>query len=290
MKVDREVQVPQTAPGVLRWRSRFELPAGSSDGGKWWYLVRLGFRFTHSDLKKGELEVSASVNGLAAIGVEMHLRNSRRCGGPEIAWSTIDLIRGARTRWKCGSSASVVSLNFTQLRAIRPGSATFDVSAQGDIDDADRLVVLPGSGIYKSHDGPAKLAFAPLSPVDGVAVGSWTKLPFRLVNRGDRPAREISVSAAPESGLVVRPRRIQVASSIPPHGEAKGSVWIQARHAGAYKLVLSARSTANSPGVEVSLETSRGGSGGATKDLALASAVVCAAGLVLLRRWRTLAR
>lgn len=286
VNVRKPTLATEMAHGVLRWQSPFRLPRGASSGHNWWYLINLRARFKQSVARPGRIEISSSVDGFAAVGIEVRFRSSKRCHGPEVAWSSLDLLRGVSKRWRCGKSVTVSSMNFSQIRAIRPGQGTLEVEAEGDVGRSDQLVVLPGSGLYRSTKGPAKLSFARLAPVEGLSVGSWARLPFRLANRGERPARGIHVSVASEPGLRVKPNRFSF-GAIAPHEEGKGVLLIRPNHEGKYRLLLSARSTANSPGVEVSLSTREASSGNSSKkELALAAAVVCAAGLVGLRRFR----
>jgi hypothetical protein len=151
---------------------------------------------------------------------------------------------------------------------------------------ADRIVVLPGSGVYKSLDGPARLAFDHLPPIRDLPTGSWTRLPIDLVNRGDRAARGIDIGVTPGSGLRVKPKSVGI-GVIGPHRRAHSGLWIEPRRAGRYKLVLAAHSSANSPGVEVSMLAAGGDprADNTLRGLAIATAVLCAAGLLVLRRW-----
>jgi hypothetical protein len=146
-----------------------------------------------------------------------------------------------------------------------------------------------GSGLV-GNDGASKpvkvtVTRCHLPPIRHLPADSWTRLPFRLVNLGDRAAPKINISITPESGFRVKPESVAI-GAIGPHSAAHSGFWIEPRRAGRFKVMLAAQSTANSPGVEVSLLAGGGDAGDDTlKDLAIVMAIVCAAGLLVLRRW-----
>lgn len=274
-------------PGILHWETGIELPAGAKDGAPWWYLVHLRLRFQGvRQSASRDVEVSALVNRAASNSIELRLRSSKQCPEGEVSWSSLDLLHGFRRGGKCGSVLPIRSVNFTQLRAVRPGAGILSISVQGNVSPVDKLFVLPGTGIFKSRAGPAKLAFAKVDKIDNLSVEQWTEVPLRLVNRGDRPVRVRSVSANSERGLAVRPRAKGIDKVIYP-GHRSDAILFRVRpeKSGRFRVVFSASSTANTPGVELSLVAdSGGGADVGIRELALGSVVVCAAMLIAVRR------
>jgi len=193
------------------------LPPGVEDGKPWWYLVRLRLKFLAGANSEGRsLEVSASLNGDASNSILLRVRHSKRCGEEAIGWSTLDFIAGQREGQHCGRSVVIRSPNFTQLRSIRPGLRVLSISLAGNLSPRDRLVVLPGSGIFKSRAGPGQLAFAKIRDIDMLPVGQWTPVTVQLFNRGDRPVKVSNVSASFGHGLDVRPRVRQLSKVLAP--------------------------------------------------------------------------
>jgi hypothetical protein len=204
-----------------------------------------------------------------------------------VGWSTLDLFGGQRDGRRCGAGLSIRSLNFTQLRAIRPGRRVLLIDLAGRLAAHDRLVVLPGSGIFKSRAGPGQLAFAKVREVDVLAVGQWTPVAVRLFNRGDRPVRVGNVSVSSGHGLDVRPRVEQLAKVLGPDRSTGVSFRLRAHQAHRYRLIFSAESTSNSPGLEVSVVAGTEGGGVDLREVALAVAIACAAALFAVRRLLT---
>jgi len=273
-------------PGILHWETGIELPAGAKDGAPWWYLVHLRLRFQGAQDVPRDVEVSALVNRAASNSIELRLRSSKQCPEGEVSWSSLDLLHGFHRGRRCGSVLPIRSVNFTQLRAVRPGAGILAISVQGNVSPADGLDVLPGTGIFKSRSGPAKLAFAKVDKITNLPVERWTKVPLRLVNRGDRPVRVRSVSANSERGLTVQPPSKKVGKVIlPGHSSHDILFQVRPRQPGRFQVVFSASSTANTPGVELSLVAGSESSAGVDiRELALGSVVVCAAMLIAVRR------
>jgi hypothetical protein len=261
------------------------LPPGVKDGKQWWYLVRLRLKFfAGADSAKRNLEVSASVDGYASNSILLRVRHSKGCKGEAVGWSTLDLFGGQRKGQHCGASLAIRSLNFTQLRAIRPGRRVLSIDLAGGLAADDRLVVLPGSGIFKSRAGPGRLAFAKIRDVDVLPVGEWTPLAVRLFNRGDRPVKVSSVSVSSGHGLDVRPRVRRLSKVLGPDRSTQVSFRLRPHQAHGYRLIFSAESTSNSPGLEMSMVAGAEEGGVDLRAVAVAVAVACAAALFAVRR------
>jgi hypothetical protein len=270
---------------VLEVKAPVTLPPGVEDGKAWWYLVRLRLKFlAGAGSTRRSLEVSASVDGYASNSILLNVRRGKRCGGEAIGWSTLDLFGGQREGQRCGAGLAIRSLNFTQLRAIRPGRRVLSIDLAGNLAAHDRLVVLPGSGIFKSRAGPGRLAFAKVRDPDVLAVGHWTPVNVRLLNRGDRPVRVSNVSVSSGHGLDVRPRVQQLSKVLGPNRSTEVSFRLRAHQAHGYRLIFSAESTSNSPGLEVSMVAGAQGGGVDPREVALAVVIACAAALFAVRR------
>jgi hypothetical protein len=270
---------------VLEVRAPVTLPSGVKDGKPWWYLLRLRLKFlADAGSTRRSLEVSALVDGYASNSILLRVRRSKRCGGEAVGWSTLDLLGGQREGQRCGAGLAIRSLNFTQLRAIRPGQRVLSIDLAGKLAAHDRLVVLPGSGVFKSRAGPGQLAFAKVHDADVLPVGQWTPVAVRLFNRGDRPVRVSNVSVSSGHGLDIRPRVRQLSRILGPDRSTEVSFRLRPHQAHGYRLIFSAESTSNSPGLEVSVAAGAEDGGVDLREVALAVAIACAAALFAVRR------
>lgn len=278
------ISLPQLKDGSFRLQRGFRLEKGARDGGPWWYYVRLRFKLLYgSDPGRGSTVVTASVNHLTSNRVEIKRHARARCTGGESIWNSVDLLRGFVKRRACGPVLKIRSVNFVQHRSIRPGPAALIVQAIGGLGDGDAMTLLPGSGLFRSRLGPAMLGFASFDPVGDLSAGKWTRLTFHMANRGGRTARRVTVAASAGEGLSVKPKRARL-PAVPPHGETTGGIWVKPREEGEFRLVLSASSTANHPGTELSLATDAD-EGTGVRDAAMAVAVSGLLGLLLVWKW-----
>ena len=152
----------------------------------------------------------------------------------------------------------------------------------GVLESGDEVQLLPGSGVYRSRLGPAEIAFGAVAPVHDLQAGSWSQIPFTLVNDGDRPARDVRIGFQADRDMAIRPRTIVFSRS-----PAQLTTWSgPGRVMRSLSLSTWAHTNANSPGLELSLEAGKGDATayGAVGEAALIAAVVCVAGLILVRR------
>ena len=287
-EVKKAVRLVQVAEGAFRFSRSLRFGPAARDGGAWWYLVRIRMKLelNHGPVRS-PIELTASVNHLTANRVELERRPSAGCRGPKVLWNSVDLLSGYREWVSCRPKMVVKSMNFTQLHAIRPGPAPFIVQAVGALGADDSVTLLPGSGVIRSQKGPAKLVFAPIRSGGGFPVGSWTKMPFELVNRGDRRVGRILVGTDADRRLAIKRRAIRIPGFLEPHNRASRALWVKPLRAGQFELRLFASSTANHPGVEVSVRTGAESSSGdgEVRDGAMVVVMVGLAGLVLLWGW-----
>lgn len=282
----RPVLARRTGPHVLHVGAPVFFPRAVADGKPWWYLVRLRLKVLAGAPTTGRsLEVSAAVNGAASNSVLLRLRRGKRCRGRAIEWSSLDLIEGQRDGVECGRVLTVDSLNFTQLRAVREGRRILSIDLAGKLSRQDRLLVLPGSGIFKSLAGPGQLVLAKLRGIKGLSVGEWAHVSVHLFNEGDRPVRLRGVSVEGDHGLDLRPRQRSMSQVIAPGRGSRVSFAVRPHQARDYRLIFSAVSTANSPGLEVSIPASEPNGGGIDRrGIGLAVAAFCVSALFAIRR------
>lgn len=286
----RDVSVlafPQPARLIARGPSeailgrRFSFPASAHDGAGSWYYVRLDLRLvTSGSGDRGPLVISASLNGLTSNRIEVRQRAGESCATVS-EWNSVDLVRGFVRKRQCGGDLSLVSLNFVQRHAVHGGLARFVVQASGSLRPADSVTVLPGSGVYRTSRGPGRLTFLAFESDVSLQRGQWAKLPFTVRNLGGRSVRHVSVTAAPSAGLVFKTARVPLRGSVAPGSQRSGAFWVKARRDGRFKLFVSASSSANHPGVELTLFADGEGSGPYTalRNVSLAVALI---GTVLL--------
>jgi hypothetical protein len=232
---------------------KFLLPASAHVGEGSWYYVRLKLRLVTAEFEGWKpVIISSALNGLTSNRVEVRQRTGVNCETIN-EWNSVDLFRGFVRQRHCGHELSLVSLNFVQRRSVRPGMARFLVQASGSVGANDSVIVLPGSGIYRTSHGPGRLAFLPFDSDISLQRGHWAKFPFRLRNLGGRPVRRISVSVAPSKGLAFRMSRVAVPGLIAPGTQRAGTFWVKARRSGRFKLIVGASSSANHPGMELTV-------------------------------------
>ena len=233
------------------------------------------------------LIVSAAVNGLTSNRIEILRKPNSDCKVHSV-WNSVDLLRGFVQRQHCGPELTLASENFVQRNSIRPGPVRLLVQAVGQSIPGDTVTILPGSGVYRATRGPGRLEFLPFRPGPGLKPGSWTKLAFGLVNRGDRAVRHIAVHVISSQGLKIKSRHVVVNGPMAPHSNRRGAFWIRAPHEGRFKLAVAASSTASHPGAELVLVAGSQDSESSTfvRNLALAVALTgtCLLAYLIVRR------
>jgi hypothetical protein len=268
------------------------LPRGASQGrdGRW-FVVRLHLRIVvSSGSGDGFADVSALLNGRSAMLVELETRH-RDAGPPSLRWSTAGLIDGRRhVAGAPGRLQDIEYSNYAQLRSVRGGRnrLTFRVERYGRL-RVRSLTVSADSGVLSTTLPPPRLKLHVadrVAPADLVA-GRVIRLPFRLVNVGGCPARDVEIGLIRPGGavqLVGRPtRRIGVLRR-----EAAGTFVIRALRSGSHRVLIGVNSSANSPGVFVELPIrGRASRRRPLRALALASIVAAVLSTALWLRSRT---
>jgi hypothetical protein len=270
---------------------RVRLPRRSAQGrdGRW-FVVRLHIGIIVSaGSGDGFADVSALLNGRSAMLVEFDTRH-REGRPPSLHWSTAGLIDGRRhVAGTAGRLEDIEYSNYAQLRSLHGGRnrLTFRVEQYGKL-RIQRLTIAADSGVLSTTLPPPRLK---LEVADHVAPADLTpghviRLPFRLVNVGGCPARDVEIGVIrPRDAVQVvgRPtRRIGVLRR-----EVAGTFAIRAVRSGTQRVLIGANSNANSPGVVVELPIrAHANRRGPLRALALASIVAAVLSTVLWLRSR----
>jgi hypothetical protein len=233
------------------------LPRSAAQGrdGRW-FVVRLHVSLVVSAASgDGFADVSALLNGRSAMLVELETRREA-AGPPGLAWSTAGLIDGRRDgRGAAGRPVLLRYANYAQLRSVHGGRnrMTFRVEQYGGI-RLRHLTVRSDSGVLSTALAPPRLRLQASDRVrsEQLAQGRLVRLPYRLVNAGGCPARDVEVGVIAHRGdvQVVGPatRRLDTVA-----GAVGGSFVVRPLRNGTHRVVLGANSNANSPGVIVEL-------------------------------------
>jgi hypothetical protein len=283
------VTVPVT-PGARTVRVPIALPPGAGQGrdGRW-YVARLHVRVVVSARSgDGFADVSASLNGRAAMLVELetHARPGRP---PALRWSTAGLIDGREHRTgTAGHPYDIDHTNYVQLRSVHGGAnqLQFRVERHGAIRIA-RLEVVGDSGVLPTTLAPPHLGLSidRTARSDALVVGGLIRLPYRLVNDGGCPARDVELGIVHDRGAVgvVGPtiRRL-----LPLTGETRGAVALRLLAAGKQRVMIGVNSSANHPGTIVELPVRAAPASGPGRRLwvaALAAALALACSVLWWR-------
>jgi hypothetical protein len=208
-------------------RLPFTLPAGAREGHGSWYLVRLSASVAAMPTgRSGAATLSADINGLVSNLVEIRVKPGKRCP-QKISWATVDLLDGDRYRSKCGRFTAFVSGNFPQIKAIRPGSRQLRVSLEDPHGVLEKVELRPGSGLYRTDAGPAKLQIEVSDEGDGFVPGEWSRVGLMIANAGQRPARDVRVQVEAEPDLEFKRRNLSVNPLIRPGKSVEAAVWIR---------------------------------------------------------------
>jgi hypothetical protein len=259
----------------------YRLPPGSRQGRDLWYVIRLHFAISlEPGSGAGEAWVSAVTNGYAGVLVKFKRRGRDR----EVAWNSLDLIRG----WVDGTTRSrrigVDVNNYLPFRGVRPGRNSYTVTLRraGAL-RIERLRVLEDSGLEVTRRGPARLALEPILPNQSIRPGERFKIGYRLRNVGDRDARQVVVRiAADQHGgpRVIGSDRRRLGRV---REGATGTFRLKAQQAGRYRLLLGADSSASHPRRAIEVPVVSAGRRPAGRALRVAAAgALLVGGLVLL--------
>lgn len=246
-----------TIGGGAAFKMPFKLPAGAREGHGTWYLVRLDVSLQASRSRsRGVATLIADINGLATNLVEVRVRPKGENCWQVLTWATVDLLKGDRHHSRCGYRASFISSNFPQIRAIRPGPRWLRVSVDDPQDVIEKVKLNPGSGVYRTDAGPAKLRIELRDQGGDFPPGEWSRIGFSVVNVGHRPARDTRVRVEADSALDVKRRSITVRPLIRPGGSTEASVWVRPRGAEPVRLGIVAEGQTARAATEVVVEPS----------------------------------
>ena len=261
---------------------RFGDRAGVGSGS--WYYIRLRLQVSlHHEQSRGLTNIIAAVNGLTAGRVEVMRQATSECREMYVVKS-LDLFKGFTKRKHCGNFVDVRFCNFLQTRSVRSGPARLSVFASGGSGARGSVKLLPGSGIYRTGRGPAHLEFGRPSGDGVLPVGKWSALSVALINRGDRPARKVTVGVLAPEGVAVKRRTIPFARTMDAGQRAVGRLWVKPELKGRFEVILMASSATSRAGVELGFgagEKERRADGLQSIALGVAVAGLCA----LLLTW-----
>jgi hypothetical protein len=232
------------------------LPHNAHDGPGSWFLFRLHTAVTVAkDSGTGSIYVEGAVGGHVAEQIQIASRGGGGAGCKrELAWSTLDLLQGARLGHTCARRVEVSSVNFVPYASISPRTKAMEVRVE-EYGNAklENALVYPDSGLLSSARGPAVLEFDRIAPRKGGVPDRPVTVPFVLKNTGARPARDVDVHLEEDGNLrPAGPTMLRV-PIVRPGAHVKGSFSVRSQHSGVYELAIVASSTANHPGVEVRL-------------------------------------
>jgi hypothetical protein len=236
--------------GAGKFTREFRFVRDARMGPNSWYYLRVRVDIGRDRLRAGgPLVLTAAVNGLTAIQVQIARASSPACA-EGIVVRSMDLFRGAKIRRKCGSSLVVESSNFVQSRSVRSGRATLAVYVSGGQGGDGAMRLLPGSGVFRTAKGPADLEFGATRGKGVVPMGKWSKLAFELINGGGRPARKVAIRAVSPEGMTIR-KQHSIRGTIPAGQGRSGSVWVKPHREGEMRVILLASSATSRAGIEL---------------------------------------
>jgi hypothetical protein len=235
-------------------RLPFKLPPGARQGRGGWYMVRLNVSVkAEPTTRSGVATLSADVDGLVSNLVELRVGPGEECPR-KMAWATVDLFDGARDRAACGDRVGFVSRNFAQNKAIRPGSRLLRVSLEDPHDMLEAVELRPGSGVYRTDAGPAKLRINVTGGGEGFTSGEWLKVEMSIENVGQRPSRTVGLQVEADPDLEFKRRKVRVSPLIEPGRSAEARVWVRPRGAEPVRFGLVAEGRTGRAATEVVVE------------------------------------
>lgn len=264
---------------------KFVFGKEASQGPREWYLgtFRMRLRLASAG-PTGNFDLEASVDGFSSNYVRGRVFRGGRCRGRGLVLESVDLLRGRWKEVRCGPSVQVTSRNFLQNRSVRPGTSTYRIAAD-DLSTLGIEATLLSSGIRSSPRGAGRLAIATAKGKEvEVRAGEWEGVQVALVNRGDRPLRNLTGRVSVE-GAAVKPE-LAVPAEIGAHSRHLSRFWIRAPHRGVYGVTVTALSNSNSPAAEFELVIEPRKRSSLSGDLRLAAVILAAmATLGFLSLW-----
>lgn len=269
---------------------KFIFAKGASQGPEEWYVgsFRMRLRLPPTS-PPGEFKFEASVDGFSSNYVKGVLRRGGPCGDRTLVLTSVDLFRGQWREVRCDDSVELVSRNFLQDRAVRPGRAGYRITAEG-LRSHGIEVNLLSSGIQPTPRGPARMTIAAAKGEEvEVHAGEWEPVPVALVNIGERPLRNLVGRVAAE-GADVRPNLAGLPEEIAPHNRHVSRFWIRAPRRGLYNVTVTASSTSNSPAAEFELVVKPSEGASLPGDLRFAALILAGVAILIFLGSRALAR
>lgn len=238
---------------------QFRLPQNASQGPLNWYIVRLHLRLTlKEDSGPGTLAFGAETNQMGCAAIDFTLK--RTGNHPTIQWRSIGIVDGNKN----GSSKHrIVELryaNYLQEQGVRPGLNSLDFSVgprTGTVRIAEVRVFAEDSGIEYTRLGPANVVLNANIPTTGspIRVGQRVTVDFAMRNTGERTARQINVSADYDDRVLslLSSSSMKIAQ-LRPGGRAFGSFTFTAKRAGETPIFVTATTSSNLPGDDVTVK------------------------------------
>lgn len=249
------------------------LPPGSTQRRTGWYELRLRARVVFGvDRGRGNAYLSADTNRRTAAQIRFRSR------GPAhpVAWDAVGIIDGTQ-RGLLRRSSVITFRNFVQDKGIHGGENTlsFRVETLGR-PGLERVTVLPGSGVYRTPSGPARVVLD-VRKSGALRAGKPATLEVVVRNTGMRPATQIGVGLDGAAGLGV---------TLEPHrpfalapGEARTlRAIVRADNPGSYQITFAANASSNLPATTIELRIAPRAHGGVRTTVT--AAAVAALGLI----------
>jgi hypothetical protein len=232
----------------------YTLPARAGQGPDRWYRVRQHFELRlRPATRSGIVYVTASTNRRAAVMVELKVRRSRG-RHPEVVWTSLDLVRGARRCTTRGRAVTVDVENYLQDRGVRPGDnvLTFVVERLGDV-ELERVRVLRDSGLRVVEESPAHLVLDAVLPAGPVAADERFAIGYELRNDGDLAAHNVGLGVESSSRALVSDGDAQLKlASLRGDDAYSGRFELRASRPGNFRVTLAAGAeNADRPLVEI---------------------------------------
>jgi hypothetical protein len=240
-QLDYPELVVAPANNVTQLAASFTLPDNATQGPKSWYLLRLHFRLDLAeDTESGVAYVSASTNEQTAAQIAFEVYKVGDV--PLVHWNMLDLIEGSRDYFTVSPSIEVLFHNYLRTAGVLPGTNTLSVKTEtyGGV-RLERLTVFDDTGIEYTPLAPPRLSMQVTLPEQQLIVGDILRLEFHLENRGDHPAKGVTVGVIyPKEAFGIRDQeswRFPVVEK-----EAQGEFVLEALQSGRHQIIVSTAS------------------------------------------------
>lgn len=247
----------------------FVLPPGSAQRRTGWYELRLRARVVFGfERGRGNAYLSADTNGRTAAQIRFRSRGRAR----PVEWDAVGIIDGTQ-RGLLQRSTLITFRNFVQDKGIRGGANTlsFRIETFGRA-GLERATVLPGSGVYRTSSGPARVVLD-VRQRGALRAGKPATVELVVRNTGMRPARQIRVGLDDAAGLRLTLESHRPFSLAP--GEAKIlRAIVRAEKPGSYRVTFAADASSNAPAATIELQIAPRADGGVRAMITIAAVTV----------------